>query len=150
MRLLSPRFVLAAAAFAAVVLCSTVVARAQYAQAYGATPITASSGTVAAGVATATLSASAGKITHICGFSITSSGATAAAVVAPTITNVVTGTMTFTYSTVAGAAVGNAPLVVSFSACIPANAAATTIVVSMPSLGAGNLNTTVNAWGFQI
>lgn len=115
-----------------------------------AAPVTANSGNVAAGVATATLPAAAGKTTYICGFTITSAGSTGAAVVSPTITNTITGTLTFTYTSVAGATLANAPLIVPFNPCVPANAANTTIPVSMPSLGAGNTNTTVNAWGFQL
>jgi hypothetical protein len=111
--------------------------------------VSASSGTVAAATATATLPATPGRYTFICGFSITSAGSTGAAVVAPTVTSVVGGTMTYTYTTVAGATLANAPLVVSFTPCVPATAANTTIPVSVPSLGAGNTNTTVSAWGFQ-
>jgi hypothetical protein len=124
---------------------------AQYAGSFGGTPISASSGTVAAATATATLAASgnANKTTHICGFSITSAGSTGAAVVSPTVTNVVTGTQTYTYASVAGVTLGNAHLTVVFNPCLPANAPGTTIVVSMPSLGTGNTNATVNAWGFQ-
>jgi hypothetical protein len=70
-------------------------------------------------------------------------------VVSPTITNLITGTMTFTYTSVAGVTLANQPLVVPITPCMPANAPATTIVVSMPSLGAGNTNATVSAWGFQ-
>lgn len=115
-----------------------------------ATPVTANSGNVAAGVATATLPAAAGKTTYICGFTITSAGSTAAAVVSPTVTNTITGTLTFTYVSVAGATLANQSLIVPFNPCVPANAANTTIPVSLPSLGAGNTNTTVNAWGFQL
>jgi hypothetical protein len=111
--------------------------------------ITASSGNVAAATATATLAAVVGKVTYICGFSITSAGSTGAAVVSPTVANVITGTMTFTYASVAGVTLGNPPLVVPFTNCLPANAPNTTIIVSMPTLGAGNTNTTVDAWGFQ-
>ncbi len=111
--------------------------------------ITASSGNVAAATATATLAAAVGKVTYICGFSITSAGSTGAAVVSPTIANIITGTMTFTYPSVAGATLANPSLIVPFAACIPASAPNTTIPVSMPSLGAGNTNTTVNAWGYQ-
>ena len=111
--------------------------------------ITASSGNVAAATATATLAAVVGKVTYICGFSITSAGSTGAAVVSPTVANVITGTMTFTYASVAGATLGNPPLIVPFTNCLPATAPNTTIVVSMPTLGAGNTNTTVDAWGFQ-
>jgi hypothetical protein len=112
-------------------------------------PITAASGNVAAGVATATLAAALGKVTYICGFSITSAGSTGAAVVSPTVTNVITGTMTFTYATVAGATLGNPPLIVPFNPCLPANAPNTAIPIALPSLGAGNLSASVNAWGFQ-
>jgi len=112
-------------------------------------PITASSGNVAAGVATATLAAVAGKVTYLCGFSITSAGSTGAAVVSPTVTNVITGTMTFTYASVAGVTLANLPLIVPFTPCLSAATPNTTIPVSMPCLGAGNTNTTVNAWGYQ-
>lgn len=115
-----------------------------------AAPITAASGNVAAATATATLAAAAGKTTYICGLSITSSGSTAAAVVSPTVTNTIVGTLTFTYTSVAGVTLANSPLTVPFFPCVPANAVNTTIPVSVPSLGAGNTNTTVNAWGFQL
>ena len=115
-----------------------------------ATPITAASGNVANNVATATLAAAAGKTTYICGFSITSTGSTAAAVVSPTVTNTITGTLTFTYASVAGATLANQPLIIPFNPCVPANAVNTTIPVSVPALGTGNTNTTVNAWGFQL
>lgn len=111
--------------------------------------ITASSGNVAAGVAAASLAAATGKVTYICGFSITSSGSTGAAVVNPTVSGIVTGTMTFTYSSVAGATLANPSLIVPFRDCISASAPNTAIVVSMPSLGAGNTNATVSAWGYQ-
>ena len=116
----------------------------------GATAINAASGNVAAAVATATLAAAASKTTYIAGFSITSSGSTAAAVVSATVTNLITATATFTYTTVAGATLANQSLVVTFDPPIPANAANTTIPVSLPSLGAGNTNATVNAWGYQL
>lgn len=115
----------------------------------GGVQITATSGTVAAGIAAASLAAAVGKVTYICGFAITSGGSTGAAVVAPTITGIVTGTMTFAYATVAGVTLSNQPLVVPFRDCISASAPNTAIVVSLPSLGAGNTNATVNAWGLQ-
>jgi hypothetical protein len=111
--------------------------------------ISNSSGNVAAGVATATLSGTTGKVTYICGFAITSSGSTAAAVVNATVNFVAGGTLTFPYATVAGAALANQPLVVAFSPCLSATAPNTAVAVSMPSLGAGNTNTAVNAWGYQ-
>jgi hypothetical protein len=112
-------------------------------------PVSNSSGNVAAATATATLPAAAGKITSICGFAATAGGATAAAVVNLTVTNVTGGTMTYTFGANTGVGVPSAPLAVQFSPCLPANASNTTIVVSMPSLGAGNTNAAINAWGFQ-
>jgi hypothetical protein len=117
---------------------------------FGATPITASSGNVAAATATATLAAVASKTTYICGFQATAGGATAAAVVTGTVTNIITGTMSWTYGANTGAGVPTAPLVMPFNPCVPANAVNTTIVVSMPSLGTGNTNATVSAWGYQL
>lgn len=112
-------------------------------------PVANSSGNVAAGTATATLPAAQGKYTYLCGFSITSSGSTAAAVVSPTVSNLVGGTQTYTYSSVAGVTLANAPLVVNFTPCVPTTAINTTVPVSLPSLGAGNTNATVDAWGYQ-
>lgn len=116
----------------------------------GATPVTSSSGNVAAAAAVATLAAVAAKTTYITGFEVTSSGSVAAAVVSLTVAGVIGGTMTFTYATVAGVTAGNTPLIVQFPAPIPASAINTAIVVTLPSLGAGNTNATVVAHGFQI
>lgn len=112
--------------------------------------ITAASGNVAAGAAVATLAAVAGRTTYITGFEITSSGATAALVVNPTITGTVTGTLTYVYAAVAGVTLINQPLVVTFNPPIPASAINTAIVVTLPSLGAGNTNAAVVAHGFQL
>lgn len=116
----------------------------------GATPITASSGNVAAGVATATLAIAVGKTTYITGFEITSSGATVGLVVNPTVVGTITGTLTYTYAAVAGALLVNTPLIVAFPVAIPASAVNTAIVVSLPSLGIGNTNASVVAHGYQL
>ena len=123
-------------------------ARSEYPQ--GAVPITASSGNVAAAVAVATLVADAGKTTYITGFEITGSGATAGVVVTATITGTITGTLSYTVVAVAGALLANAPLIVQFPVPIPASAANTNIVVSCPSLGVGNTNSTVVAHGYNL
>lgn len=115
----------------------------------GAAALTGSSGNVAAAVATATLAGAAGVTTYITGFEFTSSGATAASVVTITITGTVTGTMHYTLAVVAGATLTNQPMVVQFSPAIPASAANTSIVVSAPSLGAGNTNATMVAHGYR-
>ena len=112
--------------------------------------LSASSGNVAAATATATLAATQGYLNRICGFQITSSGSTGAAVVSPTVTGIKGGTMTFTYTTVAGATLANAPLTVAFSPCLPATGPNVAIAVALPSLGAGNTNATVSAQGYQL
>lgn len=116
----------------------------------GATPVTASSGNVTNAVATATLPAAVGKTTYITGFSCTGSGATAALVVILTIVGVITGTLHYIYAAVAGAALINTPIHVTFPKPIPANALNTAITVSCPALGLGNTNNAVVAHGYQL
>jgi hypothetical protein len=116
----------------------------------GATAINGSSGNVAAGSAVATLAAAAGKTTYITGFEVTGAGATAASVVSVVVAGVVTGSMTYTLSVPAGVATGVQPMMVQFAYPIPASAVNTAITVTVPSLGSGNTNATVNAHGFQI
>jgi hypothetical protein len=113
-----------------------------------AVPQAASSGNVAAAVATATLAASGGQTTYITGFEVTASGATAASVVLLTIANTKGGTMTYVFTAPAGVTTAATPLIVEFPYPIPANSVSTTIVVSLPSLGSGNTNAAVVAHGF--
>ena len=113
--------------------------------AYNQTFVSASSGNVAAATATATCPAVAGATNYLTGFDITSAGATAAAVVSPTVTGVLGGTRTYTYEAVAGVTLADPILALSFVPPLQASATNTAIVVSMPSLGAGNTNATVNA-----
>lgn len=116
----------------------------------GAVPTGASSGNVAASAAVATLSAVAGKTMFITGFEVTSAGATVAAVVTVTIVGAVGGTMAYTYIAAAGATLSNTNLIVQFTRAIPATAANTSIVVTLPSLGLGNTNATVVAHGYYL
>ena len=116
----------------------------------GATPVTASSGNVAAASAVATLPGVAGKTTYVTGFQVTAAGATAAAVVNVTVTGTVSGTLTYTFVFPAGATVAAQPLVVEFPEPVPASGTNTAIVVTLPSGGAGNTNAAVNAQGFQL
>lgn len=115
----------------------------------GAVPVDASSGNVAAAAATATLPGVAGHTTWITGFEITSAGSTAALVVVATVTGPAV-TLSYVYTTVAGVTLANAPLAVEFPKPIPASAPNTAIVVSLPSLGAGNTNAAVSAHGYQL
>lgn len=115
-----------------------------------AVPIKASSGNVANATATASLAGVAAKTTYITGFDVTGSGATAGSVVSVTVTGLLGGTSTYTLAVSAGAAVGNAPLVIDFVPPLPASAVNTAIVVTCPALGLGNTNNTVNAYGYYI
>lgn len=118
-----------------------------------ATPLAATSGNVAAAIATATLPASPGRMTYITGFQVTSSGATAASIVDITVGNlgVPSSTILHYELSVAGAATTtNEPLVVTFDPPLPATGLNTTISVVCPSLGAGNTNSAVNAIGYMI
>jgi Mg/Co/Ni transporter MgtE len=115
----------------------------------GAIPITASSGNVAAATATCTLPALAGKTTYLTGFVITAGGATAAAVVTGSVSGIVNGPDSFTYGAPAGATAYATPLVVMSHFGLPGTAINTAIVISMPSLGAGNTNTTITCSGYQ-
>lgn len=117
---------------------------------YGAVPLGASSGNVAAATATATLVAVANKTTYITGFQVTGAGATAGLPVSVTVTGLLGGTQTFTYVAAAGVLVANQPLIVKFDPPLPASAQNTNIVVSCPSLGSGNTNNAVSAQGFNL
>lgn len=116
----------------------------------GATPLVSASGNVAAASAAATLTSSATTTAYITGFEITSSGSTAAAVVSATVTGILGGTLTYTYTSVAGATLANQPLLVTFNPPLPASAVNTNIVVTLPSLGAGNTNAAVVAHGYRL
>jgi hypothetical protein len=136
-------------------IVATIVALAPSARAAGepgypvdAFPLASSSGTVAAGAATATLTATQDHKVYICGFVMTSTGSTAAAVVAPTVTGTFGGTQTYAYASVAGVTLANQSLVVTYNPCLAASASSTNIVVTLPSLGAGSTNATTNAWGY--
>lgn len=100
----------------------------------------------AAAAIAASLAAAAGKRTFISGLAVTGSGATAASVIAVTVTGLTT-TLNFRIVVPAGATVGVTPLVVAFARPIPASADNTAIVVNVPSFGVGNTNAAVAAWG---
>ena len=95
-----------------------------------------------------TLAAAATLRTYITGFTVTGGGATAASVIAVTVTGLAT-TLTFHVPIPAGATVGVVPLVVQFARPIPASADNTAIVVNVPSFGAGNTQASATATGFQ-
>lgn len=116
----------------------------------GATQITGASGSVAAASAVATLAAATGKTTYITGFTVTAGGATAGVNVSLAITGLLGGTLTYVYTAPTGATVPGPVLSVQFAEPLPASAVNTAIVVTLPSLGTGNLAAAVVATGFQL
>ena len=116
----------------------------------GGTAISGASGNVANASAVATLAAAAGKLNYISGFDVTGAGATAASVIAVTVTGLAGGTQTFNLAIPAGAAVGVNPLSIQFCPPFPASAVNTAIVVTAAAFGAGNTNAAVNARGIQV
>lgn len=116
----------------------------------GAVPVTGASGNVANGAAVATLTALANRTAYITGFEITGSGATAGLPVSVTVTGLLGGTLTYTYSAAVGVLLPNQPLIVEFPLPLPASAVSTNIVVTCPALGAGNTNNSVVAHGFNL
>jgi hypothetical protein len=116
----------------------------------GVTVLQSSSGNVAAATATATLTGAASTTAYISGFLVTGAGATAGSVVNGTITGTIGGTMTFAVPVATGVTAANFPIYVDFNPPVPASAANTNIVVSVPSLGAGNTNSAVSAWGYRV
>lgn len=105
-------------------------------------------GTGTTGAATATLPGTAGKVTYICGFSVSPGSATTAIVIQVTVAAAVTFTYAVGAPATAAGATG-APLLQNFEPCVPASAPNTTIVVTSGALGTGGANNDVNAWGYQ-
>lgn len=116
----------------------------------GAIPLNASSGNVANASAAATLAVPAGKRGYITGFVLTASGATGALVVNATVTGVEGGTLTFTFTAPAGAAIAAEPLVVNFPHPLRNSGDGVDFVVTLPALGIGNTNAAANAFGYYI
>lgn len=117
---------------------------------FGGVAVTGASANVANAAAVATLTATASTTAYITGFQCTASGATAALVVTATVVGTITGTMRYTFTAPAGAAVAAQPLIVTFGSPVPASAVNTNIVVTLPALGAGNTNATCSAQGFLL
>jgi hypothetical protein len=110
--------------------------------------IVTNSATGTTGAVVATLPAASGKITYICGFSVSPRSAATAI----TIQVVVVANSTFTWAVGAPVtAVGTtgAPLTVPFTPCVPASGTNTTITVTSGALGTAGINNDVNAWGYQ-
>ncbi len=111
--------------------------------------VNASSGNVANATATATLSGTSNLTNWITGFEITNGGATAASCVTATVTGLVGGTESYTVCAPVGAGAAATPLLVQYTSPVPASGPGVAISVSLPALGAGNTNTTVNLHGYR-
>lgn len=112
------------------------------------TPVSASSGNVAAAVATASLAAVAAKRMYVTGFEITGAGATGASNIIATLINTLGGPVSFIIAVPAGVTTGIAPLLVRFPRPLKATADNTAITLSVPSAGAGNTHMCAVIHGF--
>lgn len=113
------------------------------------TPLVAASGNVANASAAATLTPLSTDTAYISGFEVTGSGATTGLPVTVTVAGILGGTLSYTYTFVAGVLVPNSPLVVEFNPPLPASAVNTPIVVTCPASGAGGTHNTVVAHGYH-
>jgi len=116
----------------------------------GRVDVSCSTGNVAAAVATCTMPATTGKTTYVTGFDISGSGATVGSVVTCTLTNTNSGTMSYTFAATAGALLADTPVSKDFKTPLKATASNTAPVLSCPSLGTGNTNMTINAYGYEL
>lgn len=112
------------------------------------TPLSVGS-TNAAAANNQTLTGAAGVTTYISGFDVTGLGATAGSTITITVTGL-TNTLTYYLTIPAGATTSFTPLQVRYNPPLPASAANTSIVVNVPSFGAGNTTAAVNAYGFRV
>lgn len=110
--------------------------------------ITTSSGNVANATASASVAASVQNSTYLTGFEVTAGGATVGACVNLTITGLLGGTATYVVCAPAGVTAMAQPLVVQFNPRLRSSAINTAITVSLPALGTGNTNASVNVHGY--
>ncbi|MBO9710554.1 MAG: hypothetical protein J7521_20325 [Caulobacter sp.] len=116
----------------------------------GSTILQGSSGNVAAASASVTLASATSQTVYLTGFDFTFTGATATSKVVATITGLAGGTRSYVIAVPAGVDVAGQPLALRFDPPLKAAATATDVVLSVPSLGAGNTNATLNAQGFRV
>lgn len=115
----------------------------------GSTPTLApATGNTSGGSLSAILAPPAGQFVYICGWSVDSTGATAAADVTITVGTLIGGnTMSYLLSLPAVAATVDASKTQTYSPCLRGNTTGGTISVTVPT-SAGNTSTTINAWGY--
>lgn len=117
---------------------------------FGATAVQASSGNVAASVASATLPAVSAKTNYLASFDVTGTGATLGSAVTVTVTGILGGTKSYTFGVVAGALLPCPELARVFNPPLQGSGTNVAIVVSCPSLGTGNTNACANIEGFVV
>jgi hypothetical protein len=97
-----------------------------------------------------TLTGGVGQYTYIEGFDVTGGGATAASIVEISTTGL-SNNLKFEMNVLAGATGpvnAQGGLFIRFPTPIPSSATNTNIVVTLPSLGAGNTNASITVYGF--
>lgn len=114
----------------------------------GAQPIQAQAAGTTAG-ATATLTGATGRLTFVCGFSVSPGSATAAITISVTTSGFAVGQTYFVGAPVTAAGTTGATLTQTFSPCIPASAVNSQMSVIAGALGTGGVNQNVNVWGYQ-
>lgn len=115
----------------------------------GSVVVNASSGNVAAAVATATMAAPPSGANYVTALAITGAGATAPSVVVATLTGIVGGPFSYILAVPTGATAGMTPIFRQFPFPLK-GIDGTAITLSMPSLGVGNTNAAVNLSGFRL
>lgn len=108
-----------------------------------------SSGNVANAAATASIAATATRFSFVSEIDVTYAGATAGQCVTATLSGVFGGTRNYTICSPTGATVAGTPFVLNFTPPLSSTAINTQISFSVPALGAGNTNTTVNISGYN-
>lgn len=115
----------------------------------GSTPVSNTATGTTAG-ATATLPGVAGHFTYLCGFTVSPGSATAAITISITTTGLASNWSESVGAPVTAAGTTGLPQRQTFAPdCLVASAQNTAITVVAGALGAGGVNQSVNAWGYQ-
>lgn len=112
------------------------------------TPVANASANQSDAQAQAALPAVANKTNYITSAQIMFTGATAAGTVLATLAGILGGTMSIPIGVPAGVNAQGTPVLLEFDPPLPANAVNTAITLTLPALGAGNVNAAVSLQGF--
>lgn len=116
----------------------------------GATPVTGTSGNVANASAVASLPAVTGRTNYLTGVDFSPGGATTAAEVLATVAGLISGNVTYVVGAPAGVGIPGGLVALRFNPAVPASAVNTAITATLPALGVGNAQATVNLYGYLI